>query len=539
MKVRPSSSSVLPAIVAAAAARATFSNPVLWQDLADVEVIRVNDTYYYTASTMHYSPGAPVLRSYNLVEWEFVGNSVPELAFGDEYYLNGTSRAYVDGVWASSLQYRESNGLFYWYGCIQSGEMKTWVFTASDPAGPWTAQPPIDDCFYDLGVLIDDDDTMYVAYGRYNISVAQLSPDGLKPVRKEVVWEDSVRYLEGSRFYHINSSYYIWLTRPADGQFVLKADSPWGPYTDRAVLDRMASPVPHSGTPHQGGIVDTPGGDWWYMAFLDAYPSGRIPVLAPLTWDEEGWPHVATDEAGGWGAAYPVPVETPKKVDAAGAYTDAFGGAALSPQWAFNHNPDNSAWGLGAGGLTLRTATVTDDLYGARNTLAHRILGPKSSGTFRLNLGGMADGDVAGVSVFRDESAYIGFRKEGGSLELVAVHGVVASESAGWQTTSNGTVVAAAGGPGVDLSGVADGTTDVHLRIVADLHPTFGAAADNPAQLLYSVDGGESFTQLGPDYWCHNRWQYFLAYRFAVFNYATKALGGSVLVKEFTLELVE
>ncbi|OBR15042.1 glycosyl hydrolase family 43 [Colletotrichum higginsianum IMI 349063] len=532
-------SSVLPmAAVTLAVAQQTFSNPVLWQDLADLEVIRVNDTYYYTASTMHYSPGAPVLKSYNLVDWEFVGNSVPELIFGDEYYLNGTSRAYVGGIWASSLQYRESNGLFYWYGCIQSGEMKTWIFTASDPAGPWTAQPPIDECFYDLGVLVDDDDTMYVAYGRYNISVAQLSPDGLKPVRNEVVWVDPVRYLEGARFYHIGSSYYIWLTKPADGQHVLKADSPWGPYTDRTVLDRMASPIPHSGTPHQGGIVDTPDGDWWYMSFLDAYPSGRIPVLAPLTWDEEGWPHIVTDEAGGWGKTYPMPVQTDKTVDAAGEYTDSFAGPGLSPEWAFNHNPDNSAWELGAGGLTLRTATVTDDLYSARNTLAHRILGPKSSGTFRLNVGNMADGDVAGVSIFRDESAYIGLRKEGGSLKLVAVHDVLAPESAGWQTTSNGTVVATASGCSIDLSGAADGTSDIYLRIVADLHPTFGVEAHNPAQLLYSTDG-ENFTQLGPDYWCHNRWQYFLAFRFAVFNYATKSLGGSVLVKEFTLELVE
>ncbi|GKT54594.1 xylosidase glycosyl hydrolase [Colletotrichum tofieldiae] len=485
-------SPVLLAAAATVVAQDTFSNPVLWQDLADLEVIRVNDTYYYTASTMHYSPGAPVLKSYNLVDWEFVGNSVPELIFGDEYYLNGTSRAYVGGIWASSLQYRESNGLFYWYGCIQSGEMKTWIFTASDPAGPWTAQPPIDECFYDLGVLVDDDDTIY----------------------------------------------YIWLTKPADGQHVLKADSPWGPYTNRTVLDRMTSPIPNSGTPHQGGIVDTPDGDWWYMSFLDAYPSGRIPVLAPLTWDEEGWPHIVTDEAGGWGKTYPVPVQTDKTVDAAGEYTDNFDGSKLSPEWAFNHNPDNSAWELGAEGLTLRTATITDDLYSARNTLAHRILGPKSSGTFRLHLGNMTDGDVAGVSIFRDESAYIGFRKEGESLKLIAVHDILAPESAGWQTTSNGTVVATASEPDIDLSGVANGTTDIYLRIVADLHPTFGVEANNPARLLYSIDG-ESFTQLGPNYWCHNRWQYFLAFRFAVFNYATQLLGGSVLVKEFTLELVE
>jgi len=80
----------LPAMRAAAATTAQqerFTNPVIWQDFADLEVIRVGDTYYYTGSTMHYSPGAPVLRSYDLVNWEFIGHSVPVLDFGDAYDL--------------------------------------------------------------------------------------------------------------------------------------------------------------------------------------------------------------------------------------------------------------------------------------------------------------------------------------------------------------------------------------------------------------------------------------------------------------------
>lgn len=44
-----------------------FTNPVLWQDLADTDMMRVNETYYYSASNMHFSPGAPLLRSFDLV----------------------------------------------------------------------------------------------------------------------------------------------------------------------------------------------------------------------------------------------------------------------------------------------------------------------------------------------------------------------------------------------------------------------------------------------------------------------------------------
>ena len=70
----------------------TFDNPVLWEDLPDLEVIRVDDTYYYTASTFHYSPGAPVLRSYDLVNWEYIGHSVPVLDCMPSYNLERESR---------------------------------------------------------------------------------------------------------------------------------------------------------------------------------------------------------------------------------------------------------------------------------------------------------------------------------------------------------------------------------------------------------------------------------------------------------------
>lgn len=81
-------------------AQDTFTNPILWQDFADVDLVRVDDAFYYSASTMHYSPGAPILRSYDLVNWEFIGHSVPRLTWGDKYDLAGSS-AYVNGIWAS------------------------------------------------------------------------------------------------------------------------------------------------------------------------------------------------------------------------------------------------------------------------------------------------------------------------------------------------------------------------------------------------------------------------------------------------------
>lgn len=164
----------------------TFSNPVIWEDLPDPEVIRVGKIYYMSVSSFAFSPGAPILQSSNLVDWQYIGHSVPELAFGERFYLDGRhGGAYGKGIWASTFRYRESNGLFYWYGPIQGTE-RTFIYTAKDPKDVWTPLPPIDKFYYDLGLLIDEDDTFYLAYGTKTIYVAKLSADGLHEIENRV-----------------------------------------------------------------------------------------------------------------------------------------------------------------------------------------------------------------------------------------------------------------------------------------------------------------------------------------------------------------
>lgn len=244
---------VLPTLWLAATALATnFNQPVLWEDLADLDIFRVNDTFYYSASTMHYSPGAPILHSYDLVNWEFIGHSVPNLDWGNIYNLDG-GQAYVKGIWASSLKYRKSNGMWYWIGCIQFS--KTYVFTSPSATGPWTQSGVINTCYYDCSLLIDDDDTMYVAYGGTQISVAQLSSDGLSQVKTQQVFSSSFS-IEGSRFYKRNGQYYILNDEPASAEYVLKSSSPWGPYTQKQLLNNIATPISGGGIPHQVCAMD-------------------------------------------------------------------------------------------------------------------------------------------------------------------------------------------------------------------------------------------------------------------------------------------
>ena len=68
--------------------------------------------------------------------------------------------------------------------------------------------------------------------------------------------------------------------------------------------------------------------------------------------------------------------------------TDEFTAATLAAKWEWNHNPDDSSSTTG-NGLRLQTATVTDDLYKARNTITHRIQGPSSTAMVELDLASM------------------------------------------------------------------------------------------------------------------------------------------------------
>ncbi|KAF9472447.1 Arabinanase/levansucrase/invertase [Pholiota conissans] len=515
---KPATTSVPSSTSAAPSSTQTFSQPILWEDLADLDVIRVNSTYYYSASTMHYSPGAPILRSYDLVNWEFIGHSVPVLDWSSKYDLTNGQRAYVKGIWASSLKYRKSNGMFYWIGCIEFAT--TYVYTAPSIQGPWTKSGTINNCYYDAGLLVDDaTDTLYVSYGSTDISVAQLSSDGLSQVRTQQVYASTVGTIEGSRMYKINGNYYILVDRPADAEFVLQSTSgtPWGPYAVKQLVVGAQSPI-NGGNPHQGGIVDTPSGNWYYMGFVDSYPGGRVPVLTPITWGSDGFP--TAQLVNNQFTSYPYP-STPQTVKSLTG-TDSFPSLPLSPEWEWNHNPDTTKFSA-SNGLHLQTATVStaDDLYAVRNTLTHRIIGPSSTATILIDYSSMHDGDRAGLALLRDQSAWIGIKRNNGAARLVMVSGINMNLTT-LATSSLGSEIASVNVP---LTG------HISLRLTGDFRPS---STTNIGTFSYSTDG-QTFKTLGSGFTMNKDWEFFMGYRFAMFNYATSALGGSVTISSFTL----
>ncbi|KAL0575775.1 hypothetical protein V5O48_006194 [Marasmius crinis-equi] len=505
-------------------ARAVTSNPVLYEDFADNDITRVDDTYYFSASTMHFSPGAPILQSKDLVNWKVIGHSVPRLDFFDDNaYDLVNSTAYIRGIWASTLRYRPSNKKWYWIGCVDW--VRSFVYTADSPTGEWTQAGVINNCYYDCGLYIDQNsnggDTLYVAYGGgNNLSVAQLDATGTAEVTNKVVWSyDKGR--EGNRMYKKDGFYYVITDSPDDGsQLIVRSTDPFGPYESRTFWpNSIGSPIPGTGAPIQGSLIDTPDGHWYFMSFAWAFPEGRSPVLAPVTWSQDGWPQV-TFNNNNWPTdlSFPLPASTGPLQSWTGV--DNF--TSLGVEWEWNHNPDNSAWSI-SNGLVLKTASVTDDLYTAKNTLCHRILGPKANGTILMDVSRMTDGDRAGISMFRDLSGYIAVKQDGSTRTLVMRNNINLSAS-----TPGGTCCWSTSSKGNDVTTASFTGNQIWLRVTADVAPT----GSNQAIFSYSTDGTR-FTVLGNALVLDNSWQFFMGYRFGIFNFATKALGGSVTVKSF------
>ncbi|MDP9152113.1 MAG: glycoside hydrolase 43 family protein, partial [Myxococcota bacterium] len=340
----------------------TYRNPIVLADYSDPDVIRAGNEFYLVASSFTNTPGLPILRSGDLVNWTLVGHALPNLPNARySQYLVGA------GVWAPAL--REHNGKFYVF--FPTPDEGIFVVTAPNPAGPWSAPTLL---LPGLGLIDpcpfwDDDGTAYVVHayaksraGINNIlHVRPMSPDATQILGpgQDVFGPDPVNYptLEGPKLYKRNGWYYI--LAPAGGvtggfEVALRSKSVYGPYEAMRVLEQGSTPV---NGPHQGGMVDTPSGnEWWFVHFQDSGIYGRILHLQPVTWQND-WPLMGAPGANGLRE----PVLRHQKPDtcpqalAIPQTGDDFKGPALSPAWQWHANHGDSWYSLAtvAGSLSL------------------------------------------------------------------------------------------------------------------------------------------------------------------------------------------
>ena len=420
----------------------TFTNPLFYDEFSDPDLIRVGDWFYMTGTTMHAMPGLPVMRSKDLVNWEFLSYAAPKLDFGPQFRLEEGKEIYGQGIWAPSLRFH--NGTFYIFTNIN--RRATQVYSATDPRGPWKHHE-MRRGLHDLSVLFDDDGKVYAVWGHQTLQVARLNDDltDIVPGSEKTLFDKDDGMGEGAHFYKIGGKYFILSANYAGGfrMPAARADSVYGPYVVNQAISKdegfgMArgyrlkdskppfvidppNPASKDATSlHQGGIVLTPAGEWWGFSMMDYNSVGRLLSLSPVTWSD-GWPYFGLPGNLGRNPRTWVKPKTagPQAIHVPYERSDDFSGGELKPIWQWNHAPVEGKWSLTQrpGFLRLHALPATS-FWDARNSLTQRAIGPVSSPTVALDLEGMKEGDVAGLGLLNLPYATLGVEKTAEGLSV-------------------------------------------------------------------------------------------------------------------------
>ena len=516
---------------------AFVKNPMLWADVPDPDIIRVGDTYYLVSTTMHLMPGAPIMRSKDLMNWETVGYVFDRLTDSPKYDLQeGT--AYGRGQWATSLKYH--NGRFYaLLAPNEAGAMgDTYIFTAEKAEGEWKLLSRMRH-FHDCSLFFDDDDRVYVIYGTGEMM--ELKPDlsdVIEGTHQHIFQReaDETGLLEGSRMIKHNGKYYLLMISHvyAPGrhrrEVCYRADNIHGPYEKNVILQSEFGGFPYLA---QGTIVDTEWGDWYGVMFQDRGGVGRVLTLSPCRWID-GWPMLGDEEGKVPTLMRPLKSGEPERHIVC---ADDFSSEKLGLHWQWNHNPINTAWSLTErpGWLRLKTNRVVPNLYLAPNTLTQRMEGPTCSGAIVLDYSHMKDGDCAGFAAFNSETGALTVKKNGKTVSLeMSEQNVQLTDREKAVTKVDEKVIAS-----VSLTKLSPKSTKVWLRIDADFRPGERGGND-AANFYYSLDG-EQWTKIGTDnYRMRFDWRrFFMGSKFGIFCYATKKNGGYIDVDEFNYHVDE
>lgn len=487
---------LISAIGAGSVQAATVTNPIMWGDIPDISIIRVENKYYMSQTTMHMAPGVPIMESDDMVHWKTISYCYQTLASNNKLNLIGGENAYGKGTWASSIRYK--NGTYYVLTFSQTTGSSHLYTTKDIKNGPWkeTKLP----FWHDCSLILDDDGRNYVAFGNGNISIVELNADltgvkagGLNKILltdpASVAGSGGLR-AEGSQVFKRNGYYYVFnICWPNGGMrtaICSRGKSLSGAFETKVVLK--------SNGVAQGGIVDMKDGSWMGYMFQDNGSVGRSPWIIPVTWQND-WPVFNNGVA-------PASFNMDNVSSGAGTgfvTSDDFNNPNLFLEWQFNHNPDNANWSLTqrTGFFRIKTGRTDANVLQARNTLTQRSFGPKCSGRTSLDISGMKDGDCAGLLALQAKYGFVGVKKSGTSASVVMQNG--ASQVASVPLSQN----------------------KVFLRIDMD----FTNRTDK-ATFFYSLDSVE-WKAIGNTLQMTYDLAHFMGYRFGLFNYATKSTGGT------------
>ncbi len=500
----------------------TSSSYIIPADFPDLDVIRVDDTYYMVSTTMHFMPGCVILRSYNLVDWEHAAYVYDALEETLGETLQDNKGAYGKGMWAASLRYQKGK----FYVCFVANDLhKTFLFTADKIDGPWH-RSEIKGFYHDMSLLFDDDGRVYCVSGNTDIMLTELEPDLSGPkeggIQKIIIRDDREKVIlgyEGSHIYKINGKYYIFFIHMPKGKMRTEAcfvsDKIDGPYTGKDVLSCDLAGW-NSGAA-QGGIVQDTEGNWFAILFQDHGALGRIPVLMPVHFENE----------------FPVFADNGKVQETVTVldnrpeykYNPLFSNDFTNAAWQWNHIPNKNLVKVDAHSFTVKTDKVCKNIVQAANTLTQRTFTEHCSGNVTLNASNLNNGDIAGLCALEGEYGFIGITKKDDKFYLIAAeHKIPYSPwSMGVYDEEEANIIAEK-----EIN-----TDEITLKATFSLEHN-----KENVQFSYYDANTQKYENFAPAVKLRYTLDQFVGVRFALFCYSTEKTDGSATFSNFNIDLL-
>lgn len=353
-----------------------YRNPIIPGFHPDPSICRVGEDYYLVNSSFEFYPGVPLWHSRDLVNWEQIGHVLTR-----ESQLSMLNIRTSGGIYAPTIRYH--NGRFYMITTNVTGMGNFFVWT-DDIRGEWSDPVLIDHHGIDPSLFWDDDGKVYYTGTGPEYGIHQFEIDletGEKLSETKIIWEGTGgKCPEGPHMYKINGWYYLMIaeggTEYGHMETIARSKSVWGPF-ESCPHNPIVSYRDDGNSEFQGGghadIFTDTDGQWW-IVFHAIRPSifmlhhiGRETILAPLTWDENGWPVVN----GGKSVSAKMCVPGEGVQEAFCSWRDDFSTETLHPRWSWVYAPDRSKYSF-KNGLTLTGSKDTLSDIGSPTFLGTR-----------------------------------------------------------------------------------------------------------------------------------------------------------------------
>lgn len=282
-----------------------YKNPIIPGYNPDPSICRVGSDFYLVNSTFEFFPGVPIYHSRNLVNWELTGYCLTRRS---QLELEGCRNS--GGIYAPTIRYHK--GTFYMI-TTNVTDKGNFVIHTDDINGEWSEPAWIDQGGIDPSLFWDDDDKCYYCSTGVLDGVRGIVAFEIDPLTGEILSDKHLisegcggQCAEGPHIYRKDGFYYLMIaeggTEYAHRETMQRSDNIYGPYIPcphNPIISHKEYKKSEIQATGHADLVEDENGNWW-LVFLGIrrfshallHNLGRETFLAPVTWDEEGWPVV-------------------------------------------------------------------------------------------------------------------------------------------------------------------------------------------------------------------------------------------------------